>query len=147
MLASSSTLVAVVTAHALQTPNNGLEMLQADDELQGNLHGLVYPVSGDFPDTGAAGVVQGKEYLVFMSYNRGGACVAALYSFDERTQVATFLATEDGLTAQNTGEIPVAGRLLRIPKTISLADVEARMYPTGDVVYPSDASESGCPGP
>lgn len=80
----------------------------------------------------------GQEFLVFLSAWRGGPCVSTLYSFDPSSQSATLMAA-------GRHEIPLPGRELPVPQSISLAQVRARMYPTGPFVPSTDESESMCP--
>jgi hypothetical protein len=80
----------------------------------------------------------GQQFLVFSSSWRGGPCVSTLYSFDPNSQTATLLAA-------GRHEIPLPGRELPVPQTITLAQVQERMYPTGPLVQSTDTSESMCP--
>ena len=89
-------------------------------------------------------MTEGESYIVFTSFNRGGSCVSALFTYDPNTQVAAFVSSDDGFTP---GEIMLPGRVVTIPRTITLNGIQERMYPTTGVVYPSDTSESLCPGP
>ena len=87
-------------------------------------------------------------YLVFVSFNQSGSCSSALFSYNAPTQIATLLESNDGYTDVRTGnQIMLPGRVVVVPHTITLAEVRARMYPSGDVVYPTDTGESWCPGP
>ncbi len=145
VMASSATLVAVVTAVDVQA--SGATDLSTDKVLQGNAYDNVYPPSlPDFAvDLGeGATLVQGNEYLVFMSFNRGGSCLSALYSYDSAAGVASFVEKGD---SPQTNEILLSGRVLPVPQTITLPEVQARMYPTGGVVYPDETAEWYCPGP
>jgi hypothetical protein len=83
-------------------------------------------------------LVDGQEYLVFLSFWRGGPCVSTLYSYDPQSQSATLLAA--GRT-----EIPLPGVDLPVPQSITLAQVRERMYPTGPSAQSTDVSESMCP--
>jgi hypothetical protein len=83
-------------------------------------------------------LMAGQQYLVFSSYWRGGPCVSTLYTYDPQTQSGTLLGA--GRT-----EIPLPGRELPVPQTITLAQVQERMYPTGTFVQSTDVSESMCP--
>ena len=105
----------------------------------------VYVAIGSPMSYGTSEVVNGKTYLVFVSFNRGGTCLSALYAYDSETEVATLVgANEDNPTPR----LPLAGgRTVVIPLTVTLADVEKSVYPTGGPVYPTDVGESGCPGP
>jgi hypothetical protein len=92
----------------------------------------------------APGLTDGHSYIVFTSYDRGGTCVSALFRYDPRTEVAAFLYDRDGYEA---GRILLAGRTLTVPATATLAGLRRHLDPTGGVIYPSDVSESLCPGP
>jgi hypothetical protein len=94
----------------------------------------LYP-QGPFP---FPTLVDGQQYLVFLSFWRGGPCISTFYSYDPATQTASLLAA--GRT-----EIPLPGRTLPVPTTITMAQVRARMYPTGPFVQSTDVSESMCP--
>jgi hypothetical protein len=83
-------------------------------------------------------LINGQQYLVFLSEWRGGPCVSTLYSYDPQAQSGTLLAT--GRT-----EIPLPGRDLPVPQSITLAQIQERMYPTGPFVQSTDDSESMCP--
>jgi hypothetical protein len=147
VMASSATLVAVVTVHDLQVSGSVARAdVTTDKTLQGNAYDNVYPPNG--PDFGiVAGVGQlvvGKTYLVFMSFNRGGSCLSTLFSYDSTSQVATFVEKDD---APQANEILLSGRILPVRATIPLAALQARLYPVGGVVYPDGTAEWYCPGP
>ena len=145
-MASTATLVAVVTAGVEPPGSVWMTNFTTNRILQGNAYDNVYPPSTpefqvpQFTDT----LVDGKTYLVFMSFNRGGACVSALFSYDQTSEVATFIQDDDSPQANG---IPLPGRLLQVPQTITLGEVRARMYPTGGELYPEGTQESYCPGP
>lgn len=147
VLASSATLVATVAASDVRgSGSTASAVISVDTTLQGNPNNLIYPptqssLAPSLVQTGK--IVDGGSYLVFMSYNRGGSCLAALFSFDPTTQVATLVENNDG----PTDGIILPGRVLVVPSSITLSDVRARMYPTGAVVYPADTEEWYCPGP
>jgi hypothetical protein len=142
-LASSATLVTLVTAHAGRSESS--LVFTTDRVLQGNVVNDEKPeISGDGSANGSRAFVAGQSYLVFVSDNRGGSCLAATYSYDDTTQIATLISADDGHAVP---EILLPGRVVALPRTITLASVEARMYPTGGPVYSSDAGESFCPGP
>jgi hypothetical protein len=87
----------------------------------------------------------GNSYLVFASFDRGmSGCISALYRYDPNSKTATFIESRDGPVS---GVIQLPDRTLRVPRTVSLDYVLARMNPSGGPVYPADASESWCPGP
>lgn len=147
VLASSATGVAIVTVSDVQgTGASETGVITVDQILQGNPHSLVYPPGSpsSTPVRLATDFEEAGSYLVFSSYNRGGSCTSALFSYDPATTMATLLENDDG---GNSSEIVLSGRTLPIPTTITLANVQARMYPTGDVVYPDDTAEWFCPGP
>jgi hypothetical protein len=147
VLASSATLVAIVAIQDVRGSGSAATaVIKIDRTLQGNPHGLVYApthssLALSLAQTGK--IVDGGNYLVFMSYNRGGPCLSSLFSVDPATQVATLIESNDG----PTDGIMLPGRMLAIPSSITLSDVRARMYPTGGVVYPTDTAEWFCPGP
>jgi hypothetical protein len=121
-------------------------MIKVDAVLQGNPYGVLFAptLPGLTRIVGSTGqVVTGAQYLVFTSYDRGGPCVSALFAYSAATQQATLLANNDGYN----GDILLPGRNLLVPHTVSLEDVQKRMDPTGGVVYPTNSSESFCPGP
>jgi hypothetical protein len=141
VLASSAWLVAIVTVNDVQkaTSTGGTE-IEIDKVLQG--------------DSSDASVGQGlsrwlgggtnQSDLVFMSFNRGGPCLSATFSYNPATQIATFLGSNDG----QANRVPLlSGRVVLVPHTMTLAYVQARMYPTGGVVYPIGTEEWDCPGP
>jgi hypothetical protein len=148
VMASSSGLVAIVTAHNAGTSGGVASAdLTTDQVLQDNANDNVYPPpASDFGITlsGSTTVVDGDTYVVFMSFNRGGSCLSALFSYDANSHIATFVSKSDDAEPD---EITLPGRELPVPETISLAALQARMYPTGGVVYPSDTAEWYCPGP
>ncbi|MGH9018370.1 MAG: hypothetical protein ACRDY1_11535 [Acidimicrobiales bacterium] len=148
VMASGATAVVIARAEDVREVDNATETEFIPDKvLQGNENHLVYPVdlSGFFAHLDDAfALTDRKTYLVFMSFNRGGPCVASLYSYDSRARTASFIDQNyDG----DVSAIRLDGRVLPIPKTMSLAYVEARMSPRGGAVYPSDTDESYCPGP
>ena len=147
-MASSATLVALVTVHEVQESGGILRAdVSVDKILQGNAYDNVYPpTTPNFVVTLGRGtpLVRGKSYLVFMSYNRGGSCLSSLFSYDSTSEVATFIEQADGPEAH---EVIVSGRVLRVPSTITIRQLQARMYPTGGVVFPDGTAEWFCPGP
>jgi hypothetical protein len=79
-----------------------------------------------------------QQYLVFTSWRGRFPCVSTLYAFDY--QKRTF-----SLMSSNRAAIPLPGRNLPIPKSITLAQVRRRMYPTGPFVQSTDYSPYMCP--
>ena len=147
VLASSATLVATVTTHGRPGPaSTGHTVITTNEVLQSNYHGLIYgDPKPDLPRllVQSGQVVNGQSYLVFTSYDRGGSCLSALYSFNPGTQTATLMQSNDG----QSNRILLSGRVIQVPPAMTLADTRVRMYPTGGVVYPTDAVEWYCPGP
>ena len=122
-----------------------MAQLTTDGILQGNAYDNVYPpATPDFSVRLADRLVDGQMYLVFMSFNRGGSCLSSLFAYDSTSEVATFIEQDDGPQANG---ISLSGRFLQIPPTITLGEVQARMYPTSGVVYPDGIAEWYCPGP
>jgi hypothetical protein len=114
--------------------------------LQGNPHGLPYAPTGQDVARlliSSGGVKGGHSFLLFVSYDRGGACLSALFGYDPGTEKASLIESADGQSDQ----IELSGRVLAVPRTTTLAEVRARMYPTMGVLYPSDTEEWYCPGP
>ena len=144
-LASSATLVAIVTAHDVRESGSVADFT-TDMILQGDANDNVYPIQvSDFSVAiGQGNLVDGMTYLIFMSFVRGGGCVSSLFSYNSTFQVATFV--EQSASPQQN-EILLSGLVLPIPETITLAEVQARMYPTGGVVYADGTAEWFCPGP
>ena len=139
VLASSAQLVAIITVEP------GADGYTTDKILQGNV--LYGPGPEAFVTLGSpmiygTNIVEaGKSYLVFVSFNRGGPCLSALFSYDVGTEIATLIGND----VEPQPRLPLAGdRVVVIPETITLAEVQKRMYPTGGPVYPTDASESLC---
>ncbi len=89
-------------------------------------------------------LVVGTSYLAFVSFNRGGDCLSALFSYDAARQIATLVGSD---AEPDAPQLPLPGRVVGIPHTITLAELQSRMYPTGGPVYPTDVGESWCPGP
>jgi hypothetical protein len=146
-MASSATVVATATTQEAPDSNGVFRAdLVSDRVLQGDANQNAYPVPLDAFSvvTGGTGLVEGTTYLVSMSFNRGGACLAALFSYDTKTQVATFLEQSYHAPAD---EILEPGRVLPIPRTMTVAHVATPMHPTGGVVYPANCVEWDCPGP
>jgi hypothetical protein len=147
VLASSANLVALITVTQAPHPaHTETAMIRVDAVLQGNPYGVLFAptLPGLTRIVGSTGqVVTGAQYLVFTSYDRGGPCVSALFTYSAATQQATLLANNDGYN----GDILLPGRNLLVPHTVSLEDVQKRIDPTGGVVYPTNSSESFCPGP
>jgi hypothetical protein len=148
VLASSATLVAIVTTHGATGPASPTKtMLSTNELLQTNYNHLAY---GD-PNQVISRVLQynsgqlanDRSYVIFASYDRGGPCLSALYSFDPATQSATLIQSADG----RNNLIVLPDRVVQVPPVMQLADIRARMYPKGGVVYPTDAVEWYCPGP
>jgi hypothetical protein len=86
----------------------------------------------------------GNSYLVFASFDRGGGCISALYRYNLNSKTATFVQSFDG---DVSGVIQLTDRTLKLPQTVSLDYVLARMNPSGGPVYPAHAMEWFCPGP
>jgi hypothetical protein len=146
VLASSATEVEIVTVTSVQEATSyPSAAVHIDMVLQGNPHALVYPPNdqGDVRLPDFKQVAQGQSYVVFTSYNRGGSCVSALFSYLPASQMATLTYSEDG----QSNQIVLPGRVVPVPTSISLTDLQARMYPTTGVVYPTDSEEWYCPGP
>jgi hypothetical protein len=139
-------MVAILTVHRSGN-DGGAGAVSIDEILQGNSNGSVYPpTSQELPHLllmANAGV--GRSYIVFTSFNRGGACPSALFGYQPSTQVATFLSQNDG--PGPGGQISLPGRVTTIPVTVDLATLRTRLFPTGGVTYPVGAGESSCPGP
>lgn len=147
VMASSASVVALVTVTRVPNPAGAFNgAVRVDTVLQGNRDGFgPYSARPDltFITVEAGQTAVGDQYLVFASYDRGGTCVSALYAYDSDTEEATLLSFNDGYNDQ----VLLPGRTLIVPQTVSLDYVEARMNPTGGIVYPTDAGESLCPGP
>jgi hypothetical protein len=139
-------MVAIVTVHSLGGDSGGGNV-SIDNVLQGNANGNVYPpTSSELPHLLAvASARAGKSYVIFTSFNRGGPCSSALFDYEPATQIATFIAQNDG--PGPGGQIALLGKVTTIPATINLATLRTRLYPTGGVTYPVGAGESSCPGP
>jgi hypothetical protein len=143
LLASTANQVALVTFFG---PKNA----STDQILQGDIN-----IVGDSPapstigwllgDGQVLGVVPGERLIVFTSFNRGGTCISALFSFDP-TSTATYITSEDAPISPYD-RFPLPGRTLLIPHTVTLAVLERHLNPTGGTVYPVDTSEGACPGP
>ena len=147
-LASSATLVAVVTVHSLGNPASGTGgTVTVGSVLQGNPNHNVYPPTpADLPHLMAiANATPGKTYIIVTSFNRGGPCMSALFGYEPSTEVATFISQWSGLRPSD--QVPLPGRITTIPATIDLATLRTRLYPTGGVTYPAHTDESFCPGP
>lgn len=146
MLASSATLVAIVTVHSFGNEGGGGNV-SIDAVLQGNANDNVYPpTSGELPHLLAlASARAGQSYVIFTSFNRGGPCPSALFEYEPATQIATFIARHDG--PGPGGQIALPGQITTIPATIDLATLRTELYPTGGVTYPVGTGESSCPGP
>ena len=135
-LASASTSVTIVTAYSNPQPTTDAPTLcQVDQTLE--ITGSPWQPIPEGPFSFPA-MRPGQQYLVFSSTWRGGLCVSTLYSFDPSSQTGTLLAA--GRQA-----IPLPGRDLPVPKTLTLAQVKQRMYPTGPFVQSTATSESMCP--
>jgi hypothetical protein len=135
-LASASNSVTIVTAYANPQPTSEVPILfKVDRKLEITASPWQPVPIGPFAFPTMA---PGQHFLVFSSSWRGGPCVSTLYAFDPTSQLATLLAA-------GRYEIPLPGRELAVPRTISLAEVEERMYPTGPMVQSTDVSESMCP--
>ena len=137
--------MAIVTVNSLGD-NDAAWNVSVDSVLQGNPNGNVYPPTPQvLPHILAlANASVGKSYVIFTSFNRGGSCPSALFSYEPATQAATFISLWDG--PGPGGQIPLPGRLTMVPATIDLATLRTRLYPTGGVTYPVDTGESFCPG-
>jgi hypothetical protein len=128
--------VTIVTAYANPRPTSEIPILfKVDQTLE-----IIGTPTQPFPEGPITfpAMMPGQQFLVFSSSWRGGPCVSTLYSFDPDTQVATLLAAD-------RYEIPLPGRELTVPRTITLAQVQERMYPTGAAAQSTDTSESMCP--
>ena len=135
-LASASNSVTIVTAYANPQPNSEIPILfKVDHTLE-----VIGSSTQPFPEGPFTfpTMTPGQQYLVFSSSWRGGPCVSTLYSFDPDSQVATLLAAD-------RYEIPLPGRELPVPRSITLARVQARMYPTGPAAQSTDTAEWKCP--
>jgi hypothetical protein len=136
-LASPSQSVSIVTAEQDPHPSSDRTYLvKVDQPLK--IYGpqwQPFMLAGNF---NAPAVVIGQPYLVFASDNRSGLCVSTLYAYDPASTVTTFIGGDR--TA-----IPLPGRELPLPHTITLAQVRERMYPTASLEPSTDVSESLCP--
>jgi hypothetical protein len=134
-LASASTSVTIDTAYANPQADAQPPFLFKVDQTLETIGAPSIPVpEGPFV---FRTMTSGQEFLVFLSTWRGGLCVSTLYSFDPASQSATLLAA-------SRDEIPLPGRELPVPRMLTLAQVEERMYPTGPFVQSTDVSESMC---
>jgi hypothetical protein len=135
-LAAASDSVTIVTA--LPNPHPTVEsptIFRVDQALE-ILASTWQPIPAG-PFTFPA-LVDGQQYLVFLSSWRGGPCVSTLYSYDPQAQSGTLLAAD-------RTEIPLPGRDLPVPQSITLAQIRERMYPTEPFVQSTDVSEFACP--
>ncbi|HEY5026432.1 MAG TPA: hypothetical protein VII76_15755 [Acidimicrobiales bacterium] len=151
MLASSASLVVIITVqeiHGSVSDGSATAVYKTDTVLQTlpEFPGGTSPIVRDGTPMvfGSGTLVVGMSYLAFVSFNRGGDCLSALFSYNAATQIATLVGSD---AEPDAPRLPLLGRIVVIPQTITLADVQARMYPTGGVVYPADVGESWCPGP
>jgi hypothetical protein len=149
VLASSANQVAIVTVKNEENTAEGLlPVVVSEKTLEDNVVHQYPPTplsdGSSLPVGTTAALQNGGQYLVIASYNRGGGCLSALFSYNPSTRIASLIESDDGYEAPR---IPLPGRIVTIPQTITLAEVRARMYPTGGVVYPTDTGESWCPGP
>jgi hypothetical protein len=147
VMASQATAVVIASVRHVQKVNLVTSVTFVSRRvLQGNENANVYPVPLDgftlynqtYP------YAKGMTYLIFMSFNRGGSCPAAVYSYNSESQVASLI---DERYSVDRDLILLPGKRLPVPKTMTLGYVRAHMYPTGGVVVPSDEAEWNCPGP
>jgi hypothetical protein len=146
VLASSATGVAIVTVKIEDSQYDGPQpFIGSEEALEGNVV-QQYPALWDGSLLNLGNMVEeGRQYLIFTSFDRGGTgCVSALFLYNPMGQIASLIYSDDGYESPR---IPLPGRVVTVPQTITLAKVRARMYPTGGVVYPTDTGESWCPGP
>ena len=138
-LASTATQVSIITVTAQGS--------RTDAVLQGDINHLAYS-SGELDLTKLAGFPAnpaiGTSYVVFTSYDRGGACLSAIFTYDAKRQVAKFSVSFDGYVSD---KILLRAEPVTIPNTISLYQLRRRLSPTGGPTYPTNTSESLCPGP
>lgn len=145
--------MAIITVQSPQAAPDDGAAYTTDKILQGDIvYGPgpeAYVAIGSPMIYGTSKVVDGKSYLVFVSFNRGGTCLSALFSYDSETNVASLIGSDAGSDAEfEAPRLPLAGgRVVVIPANITLAEVEKRMYPIGGPVYPTDSDEGVCPGP
>jgi hypothetical protein len=136
-LAAASNSVTIVTAYPNPHPTSDVPTLFKVDQTLEFTGAPGQPTIPEGPFNFPT-LADGQQYLVFLSYWRGGPCVSTLYSYDPQDLSATLLRA--GRT-----EIPLPGRELPVPQSLTLAQVRERMYPTGPFVQSTDASESRCP--
>lgn len=151
VLASSASLVVIITVKEIHASVSGASptAVYTTDRVLQALPQIPYGTSPFVPDNapmvlGSGALVVGMSYLAFVSFNRGGDCLSALFSYVAATQIATLVGSD---AEPDAPRLPLPGRIVVIPQTITLADVQARMYATGGAVYPTDVGESWCPGP
>jgi len=151
VLASSARLIAIITVQGTMAsaPEPAAPAIYKTDKiLQGDIvYGPGPPVdvpNGSPTVFGSDVLAVGMSYVVFVSFNRGGPCLSALFSYNTSTDIASLDASD---AESQAPRLPLPGRTVVIPQSISLADLQARMYPTGGPVYPTDTGESWCPGP
>jgi hypothetical protein len=140
VLASSATGVAIVT---ISSTGKSLEVdrwLQGGDNQASGIYSSKSVLFG--LTSGEADVNPAESYVVFTSFFRGGPCLSALFSFNWADHTARFIDDHAGGNPLQMSKGSVA-----IPEVITLSKLEARMYPTGGVVYPKDIEEWNCPGP
>ena len=135
-LASASNSVTIVTAYPNPQPTPEVPILFKVDRTLESTGSPTQPIpEGPFS---FPAMTPGQQFLVFLSSWRGGPCVSTLYSYAPSSQSATLLAA-------GRYDIPLPGRELPVPQTLTLVQVRERMYPTGPFVPSTDTSESNCP--
>jgi hypothetical protein len=145
-------MVAIVTVDSPgDEPSLTAGEVSVGQVLQGNPNDNVYPPTPqELPHLVALALTRahasvGKSYVIFTSFNRGGACPSALFGYEPATQLATFISQWSGPGPSD--QIALPGRIITVPARIPLATLRARLYPTGGVTYPVETGESFCPGP
>jgi hypothetical protein len=136
-LAASSESVTIVTARSGTSQTSGASTdFKVDRALE--ITGTQWRPEDPIGPFTFPALVNGHQYLVFLSYWRGGPCISTFYAYDSQTQTASLLKAD-------RTEIPLPGRVLPVPRHITLVQLRKRMYPTGPFVQSTDASESMCP--
>ncbi|MGH9122478.1 MAG: hypothetical protein ACRDYC_11155 [Acidimicrobiales bacterium] len=128
---------AVVT-QTLQTDYNSLGFDAPDSDL-GYFHN-----HEDLPVFGGA---VGTGYVVFWSYNRGGQCVSAVFSFAGEDQPLRLLVKDTNFGPDAPRGFRLGNRFVTMPRTVSYQQLVSSLYPNGGPVYVSNSGESWCPGP
>lgn len=154
MLASESAALLVRVTQPGPGGHDGSAQLSIEKTLQSNYnHVAMYPDPPQVEDIAFRGLPadegfkSGHQYILFISYNRGGDCMAAAWTYNGPQSDLHLLTKTTHFGPDAPHGYRLGNRFLSMPTTIGYEDLVRRLYPTGGELDPSNTAEWFCPGP